>query len=62
MKKQVKFKNSNDGALEISLREIVLAYKENILKAEVYQALHLVDRSQSFKSSNGDSEWFKLVS
>ena len=62
MKKQVKFKNSNDGALEISLREIVLAYKENSLKAEVYQALHLVDRSQSFKSSNGDSEWFKLVS
>ena len=49
------------GAPEISPREIVLTEKEKVLKAEVYQALYLVDSNQSFKSSNLDSEQFKLM-
>ena len=61
MKKQVKFKNSKDEALEISPREIAITGKEKILKGEFCQDLYLVDRNQSFKSSNGDSERSKLM-
>ena len=50
MKKQVKFKNSEDGTLEISPREIVLTEKEKVFKTEVYQVLYLVDRNETFTS------------
>ena len=35
--------------------------KEDILKAEILQALHMVEKNHSFASDKGDSDRFKLM-
>ena len=60
MKIQVTF-TSKDDLAHTSLGQIVLMKKEQVLKAEIYPALYLVDRNQSFKSANGDSECFEKM-
>ena len=40
---------------------LVLLTKEAILKAEILQALHMVEKNHSFSSAKGDSDRFKLM-
>ena len=35
--------------------------KDQILKAEIFQALNMVDKNHSFSSANGDSDRFKKM-
>ena len=40
---------------------LVLSTKEASLKAEILQALHMVEKNRSFASAKGDSDRFKLM-
>ena len=40
---------------------LVLSTKEAILKSEILQALHMVEKNRSFASAKGDSDRFKLM-
>ena len=40
---------------------LVLSTKEAILKAEILQALYMVEKNHSFASAKGDSDRFELM-
>ena len=40
---------------------LVLSTKEAMMKAEILQALHMVEKNHSFASAKGDSDRFKLM-
>ena len=46
---------------ELSWGSPVLSTKEAMLKPEILQALHIVEKKHSFASAKGDSDRFRLM-
>ena len=46
----------------LSNNQNVLTYDEQVIRAEIFQALKCIESNLSFASSNGDNQRFKLIS
>ena len=59
--RQRSFTTSSEGCMSLSNKEIKLCKEDLVLNAEILQALHVVDCSQPFASTNTDSDRFKSM-
>ena len=62
-KNQSTFSNNGKSSLTLSRKELPSNFtsEENVLNAEVLQALSIVDKTQSFSSADGDNEKFQRM-
>ena len=63
MSDQTSIVHKKDGFLHLSQSTLKQSYslEQQVVRAEILQALHVVDANQSFASVDGDSERFKRM-
>ena len=47
--------------ISLSTNKIIKDHEEQVLTAEVLQALNIIDKKQSFQSADGDNECFQMM-